>query len=128
MWTYTDPTNNVKDAVRLSIGDTETTDQLLSDAEINYFVTSAAATSSANNLVTAAAIKAAFAIAAKFARKADIADGDAKITYSQKSKAYFSLAESLKKELPNSSSGAVLAGCAFGKSAAASSFSRGMMS
>lgn len=62
-WTYgADPLNSDQDLLRLLIGDTDTTDQLLSDAEVLYFTTTF-------SVPYGAAVAAAFAIAAKYARQ-----------------------------------------------------------
>jgi hypothetical protein len=38
-WTYSDPAGDRKDEVRLLVGDTDTTDQMVSDEEIDYVLT-----------------------------------------------------------------------------------------
>lgn len=61
-WTYSgDPSDSDKDAVRFLVGDTDTTDQLISDEEIAYLLV-------VHNGPGMAAVGAARAIAAHFSR------------------------------------------------------------
>jgi len=91
-WTYgADPANSDRDAVRLNIGDTDTTEELLQDAEIAYYLTTFGS-------VGEASYRAAQAISAKYARKSDQAIGDLKYSYSQQSKRYAELASELKQQ------------------------------
>ena len=62
-WSYTSPDNSDSDMVRFRIGDTDTTDQLLSNEEI-------AAILAVQSDTTLAAAQCAEALAAKYARKA----------------------------------------------------------
>ncbi len=70
-WTYGgDPSNSTRDAVRWLVGDTDTTDQQVTDEEITF------ALSTASSNVHGAASQVCKGIAAKFARRASIgADG-----------------------------------------------------
>jgi hypothetical protein len=91
-WTYnSDPMNNKVDAVRLKIGDTDATNPLLQDEEINYFL-------SDNPSVQEAAIASALAIAAKFSVLTDSASGKYRENCSQKAAAFIKLAERLRAE------------------------------
>ena len=97
-WTYTgDPgvagsaaatAQNNLDAVRLCIGDTDTTDQLMQDAEINWFMLSqCGGTVGAVNIYRAAAY-CCWKIANDFSRRADKVIGPAQLKSSQKSAQY----------------------------------------
>lgn len=91
-WTYSgDPSASNLDAVRFMTGDTDTTDQLVTDGEINYALT-------AGGGVTAAAVTICQAIAAKFSRQADKSVGDLRISLSQKAQAYLSMADKLEQK------------------------------
>lgn len=91
-WTYGgDPSANDRDEVRFLVGDTDTTDQLVTDEEIAYSVSDEATNYNA-------AAKIARAIAAKFSRKVDKSVGDLKQAYSQRVKQYLELAERLEGE------------------------------
>ena len=85
-----DPLNNPVDEVRLLVGDTAVP-ELLSDAEYEYFL------SISEGSVILAAVLAAEAIAAKYARQVDEVTGPLARKCSQKSKAYLDLAASLRK-------------------------------
>lgn len=90
-WNYSgDPSTSDLDAVRFLIGDTDQTDRLLLDSEINWAI-------SQEGSLYAAAARAANAIAAKFSREADKWVGDLKIVASQRSKQYENLAKSLSQ-------------------------------
>lgn len=98
-WTYgADPANSDRDAVRLTIGDTDTTDQQLQDSEVSYYLTTYGS-------VGDASYYAAQALSAKYARKVDKAVGDLKISYSQRSERYAALADELKMQSANSGVG-----------------------
>lgn len=84
-WTYTDPGTSNRDWVRWRVGDTDTTDQLQTDAEI-----AAALATYGSKFKAAAAV--ARAIAAKYSRKADTTMDQLSISHSQKAKAYLALA------------------------------------
>jgi len=92
-WTYGgDPENSDRDAVRLLIGDTDSTDEQLSDAEVDYFLTE-------KTSVPASAIEAVRAIIAKYGRKVDKSVGDLKISYSQRLAWYVALENRLKQKI-----------------------------
>lgn len=87
-WTYTDPTANDRDEVRFLIGDTDTSDQQLSDEEIAYF------TSTYSDNILAAAY-AAEALASKYGRRTDIGMGKLRVSYGALKAHYAELAASL---------------------------------
>lgn len=87
-FTYCSPKDSDKDAVRFRIGDTDSNDPLLQDEEIEYLL------ENEGGAKRAAAV-AALTISAKYSRLADEAVGQVKVSYSQKSKQYSSLADKL---------------------------------
>lgn len=89
-WTYVDPNNSDRDKVRFLIGDTDTTDQLLSDEEISWLLTAA------GNNVYQAAHDGCYALGSKFARLATSKSvGDMSLSYSDRSRAFMDQAERL---------------------------------
>jgi hypothetical protein len=96
-WTYGgDPAANARDAIRFLIGDTDTTDQLLSDEEIAWVNTEASGTSTGTTALYDAAYRCCLTIASKLAREADKQIGDLSVSMSQRAKAYREQAASLK--------------------------------
>ena len=100
-WSYSgNPASSEKDAVRFLIGDTDTTDQLLSDAEINYVI------AESGGSIYQAAHDACYAIAGKFSRMASSKSvGDMSISYADRAQAFFALANELlelaaRREVP----------------------------
>ncbi len=90
-WSYSgNPGDSDKDQVRFLIGDTDTTDQQLSDEEILWAI------SEEGNVYFAAA-RCALALASKFARLVDKEVGDLSLDYSQRQKAYQDLADELSE-------------------------------
>jgi len=90
-WTYDgDPTASDTAAVRFAVGDTDTTDQLLSDEEIAYLLTE-------YGTVTAAAVSACEALAAKFARQVDRQVGNLRLSSSQRAAQFRELAATLRR-------------------------------
>lgn len=88
-WTYDgNPAAVPRDAVRFLCGDTDTTDQLVTDEEIAWLLTE-------NPNVYSAAAEACRAIAAKFSRYADKTVGEISESWSQKSEAYDARADDL---------------------------------
>ena len=87
-WTYTSPLSGDKDKVRTYIGDTDSTDQLLSDEQVTFALAE-------EGTVRAASALAAEWISALFARKADKSVGDLSISYSQRAAQYSALATKL---------------------------------
>ena len=91
-WTYgAGPANSTRDAVRLFLGDTDSTDQQLSDSEINYFISLFPTT-------YAAAAMAARAVAAKYARLVSKSVGDLRIEYQQRQASYAAIAVRLDEQ------------------------------
>ncbi len=87
-WSYSTGLTTDTDKVRFAIGDTDTTDQLLSNEELAALLTS-------EGSVDAAASAAAYGLSAKFARLADRTTGNFSISASQKSKSYLEMAKRL---------------------------------
>jgi hypothetical protein len=80
-WTYSgDPASSDLDQTRFLIGDTDTTDQLVNNEEVNWALSQFS--------VFVAAAELCDAIAAKFSRKVDKAVGDLKISFSKMSEQY----------------------------------------
>ena len=88
-WTYSgDPSSSDLDAVRFIIGDTDTNDQLLTNAEINYMITY-------HGTLLRACSESALAIAAKFARLMSRSIGGLSADFSVKYQQYMDLADDL---------------------------------
>ncbi len=88
-WTYSgDPANSQRDAVRFLIGDTDTNDQLLNDAEIEYFIAE-------HGTTNRSASEAARAISAKFARLMNRSIGAMSADFGAKYRQYKELATDL---------------------------------
>ena len=89
-WTYGgDPGANDRDEVRFLCGDTDTTDQLVTDEEIAYAIDDAG-----NNKAAAALI--CDSIAAEFARDVDVKNGPGKEWASQRYDQYTKKAKELR--------------------------------
>ncbi|MBC7340956.1 MAG: hypothetical protein H5U02_00620 [Clostridia bacterium] len=89
-WTYSgNPAGSALDQVRALIGDTDQENPILSDEEILFFL-------SEEGSARRAAPRAALAAAAKFAKEADKAIGDLRISLSQKADKYLQLAAALE--------------------------------
>lgn len=86
-----DPASSDRDAVRLLVGDTDSDDPQLVDGEVDYFLSSTGA-------VRPAALAAARAILAKYARKVDQSVGDLRYAYSQRRAAYEALVGRLERD------------------------------
>ena len=92
-FTYTsDPENSKRDAVRLLTGDTDSTDALLQDSEVDYFLSLYGAA------VYPAAAAACDAISSKYARQADTTNGRLSVKASQRSEAYAKKAKELRRD------------------------------
>lgn len=89
-WTYDKELPTDRDRIRLIIGDTLEVEQQFQDQEIDAMLTIWGS-------ITATAIAACRALAAKYARQADKWVGDLKILASQKSEAYLNLANELEE-------------------------------
>jgi hypothetical protein len=85
-----DPAASDLAAVRFKIQDTDTTDQLLSDAEITFAI-------DASDGIDAAAASCAKVIAFQFARKANMALGSLRIDYGSRADFYAQLARELSR-------------------------------
>ena len=94
-WTYSgDPSKTDRDHVRFMIGDTDSTDKLLYDKEIEFLI------SQAGN-VYSAAVEGCKRIAALYAKYANESVGQVSISHDQKSQHYYKLAETLKRDYVN---------------------------
>jgi hypothetical protein len=96
-WTYsnnpgTGSAATRRDAVRLTIGDTDTTDQQVSDEEVAFWLLGA------GDDYIGASIEAARALAAKYTRQADTTHGKLSISASQRAKAYLALVDQLQSD------------------------------
>jgi hypothetical protein len=93
-WTYGgDPAANAKDNVRFLIGDTNPRDQLLNDAEINYYL------AEFNNVPLNAAIRCCEAIMAFYSRRPTEKIGNVTINFSEQIKGVQNLKEELRRRL-----------------------------
>jgi len=91
-WYYSEnPATSDKDAVRYHIGDTDKSEKLLQDEEINYLLAQ-------KGSVLAASAQACRDIAARFARKYDQSVGGVKYSYKQRFENYTKLADELQKK------------------------------
>jgi hypothetical protein len=100
-WTYSgDPANSARDKVRFLIGDTDTTNQLLNDAEIAFLLTQW------NDDAYVAASHACDSLSAKFAAKSDYSKsvGDLSIStqYGAQADRYKALGASLASQAAQS--------------------------
>ena len=91
-WTYDNTVlaTSDKDAVRLIIGDTDSTDELLQNEEINYYITK-------HGSVTRAASESARAVAARYARLMSRSIGGLQADFSAKYRQYLELADNLDR-------------------------------
>lgn len=88
-WSYSgNPSSSTGDAVRFLVGDTDTTDQLISNEEIAFFVAEF-------NNARRSASEAARAIAAKYARLMSRSIGGLSADFSAKYRQYLELADNL---------------------------------
>lgn len=100
-WTYDDnpgiaTADERRDAVRLIIGDTVTTDQQLTDAQVAFYLTQAG-NSASYNTVYAAALQAARALIAKYGRQADYKIGETSLNASQRIKSLKTLVDEIRQ-------------------------------
>lgn len=95
------PVATVLDEVRLEIGDTDITDAMLQDEEIEHYLTLE------SNAVLAASARAAAAIAGKFARLTSTQEGDVKVEAQQMYEHYREMAASLSDRVLTESGTAV---------------------
>ncbi len=91
-WSYEPSTApSDKNAVRLTIGDTSSSDPLMEDEEITYLL-------SVHGGITFTSAQCCDNIAAKFSRDADLMEGTFRITASQMARAYERQAVRLRKQ------------------------------
>lgn len=96
-WTYSgNPSSSAGDAIRFLIGDTDTTDQLLSNEEIAWVNSESSASSTSTSGLYEAAYRCCVAIASKLSRLADKQIGDLHVSLSQKAKGYLTQAQEFK--------------------------------
>jgi len=92
-WTYSgNPSSSDRDAVRALIGDTDTTDQLLSDEEIAFALTEA------SNAIYAAAALCIRMILPKFARLVDTSIESVSVRYGERVKSFTELLGQLESK------------------------------
>ena len=97
-WTYSgDPNASARDAIRFLVGDTDTTEQLLSDEEIAWINIQASGSATATDSLYECGHRACHAISAKFARQADKQIGDLQVQLSQRAAAYRAMADDLRQ-------------------------------
>jgi hypothetical protein len=97
-WTYDgDPSANARDAIRFLVGDTDTNDQLITDAEIAWVNNQVTGSDTATTGLYDAAYRVCLTIASKFSRDADKSVGDLSISANQKAAAYRLQAEEIKR-------------------------------
>lgn len=97
-WSYSgNPASSTRDEVRFLIGDTDSTDQQMTDEEIDYLRTVHADLGAGVSNYLAAA-SAALALASKYAKMSDKTVGSLSISYSQKHSQFLSLAKSLENK------------------------------
>lgn len=91
-WTYSgNPSSTNRDAVRFLVGDTDNTDQLVTDEEIAYMLAEEGSASMA-------AARVCRSLASKFARYMDQSVGDLNVSYSQRYRQYTELANRLESD------------------------------
>lgn len=96
-WSYSgNPSSGAGDAIRFLVGDTDTTDQLLSNEEISWVNTEAGGSPTSTTGLYQAAYRCCIAIASKLSRLADKQIGDLQVSLSQKAKGYLSQADRFK--------------------------------
>jgi hypothetical protein len=90
-WTYSgDPADSTRDAVRFLVGDTDTTDQLLNDAEVAFCI------AESGGSIYQSAHDCCYSIASKFSRLATSKTvGDLSLSYADRAQAFFALANEL---------------------------------
>ncbi len=96
-----DPAASTLEKVRWEIGDIDSTDQLMQDAEINYAIAQ-------EETIFGAAARCCEALATKFAREANRALGTVRVDLSDKSKAFDKRAKRLRAK--GTGSGSTYAG------------------
>jgi len=90
-WTYgNDPANSTRDELRLLVGDTDTSDQLLTDEEVAYYL------AGNGDDALAAAPAACEGIAAHYSRQTDTVNQGLSVNASKRAAAYLTLANDLR--------------------------------
>jgi hypothetical protein len=107
-WTYTPDFTGSRDKIRLAVGDTDSTDPQITDEEIAYLALPY--TTSARAGILQAAADCADTIAAKYARKVNIAVDKAKRDAEVLAKHYADLATALRTQATASAGVAPYAG------------------
>lgn len=103
-WSYSgDPSSSSRDAVRFTIGDTDSTQPQLNDPEIDYLLTE-------NGAVLTASVEAALALAARYSRQVSMTDDKVSRENQQKAEAYAKLAETLKARVSRRAHGVYAGG------------------
>jgi hypothetical protein len=102
-WTYSsDPGTSTsakrRDAVRLTLGDTDTNDQQLSDEEITYFL-SQAGDGATIDCVRNASLSGAKALRSKYARQVDTTHGKLSVGASKRFEHYAALVRELESDM-----------------------------
>ena len=97
-WTYatapgTGTAAGRRDAIRLRVGDTDTNDQQLQDEEIAFFLLQS------SNDITFAALRAAEALAGRFARQVAVSQGPASFGAQDRYQHYRDLAAAIEEEI-----------------------------
>lgn len=96
-WTYSgNPATSSRDEIRFLVGDTDPSDQLVEDEEIDY-VLSIHADPGANQSNYTAAAAVAQAIAARFAKKLDKSVGGLSLPWRQRYEQYVQIAEEMTR-------------------------------
>lgn len=104
IWTYSgDPSLSTKDAVRFLIGDILAGDPLLQDAEINYAIT-------LRTTAYGAAAQCLRTLASQMSRQADSTQGELRIGYSSKARAFAKRADEYEAREAIAGSGMAWAG------------------
>lgn len=103
-WSYgANPAGSSLDEVRLLVGDTNTNDQQLQDAEVNWFI------SQRSDNIEAAA-DCAEAIAARYARQANIGQGKLKVDAAARFGHYQGLAQQLRMQARGKAGATIIVG------------------
>jgi len=104
-WTYTgNPGASTKDELRFIVGDTDSTRQLLQDAEVWFLL------SQHNDSPKAAAISAVRAILSKLSRRVDQTTGKVSVKLSQAHKHYTDMLDEMQRQLGLSGVDAIAGG------------------
>lgn len=104
VWTYSgDPAASDRDALRFCIGDTDSGDEQMQDAELDFLLTE-------NGSVPGAAVAAVRKLIAKFARQVNKNVGDLRLSLSDRVKNYKILLKELQTSLALRTAGPVAGG------------------